>query len=140
LIQRFRRLLDDARLTRTIWRHGQTSGFLPMDKMGGVAILWCVLTLLAMFGGAVFAERDPISTSLVKILGASTLLFIHGASLAASITDKSQFFGQLIGTGWLPYILSCFDIFMMVLGAPLCFGTILGVTLGLYRTRDRFST
>jgi hypothetical protein len=97
----------------------------------GFVPAWTVLAAIAAWGSYHFSLRDPRSTSLVKIGFAGVLLILFGAVLAvleSGILGESLFAHAL-------YLLFFWP--MILLGAPLCIGSILGTTIAMYCSRDR---
>ena len=98
-----------------------------------LVLLWFVPAAIVVWGSFYFAMRDPRSTSWMKIAFAVAFLVIFGVALAAA-----TWFSDYVGEGILAPALTFIIWSMAVIGAPVCVGTILGVGLGMYRSRDRY--
>jgi hypothetical protein len=96
-------------------------------------LLWSVPAAIVACGSFYFALRDPRPTSWMKIAFAAAFLVVFGAALATA-----TWFSEYIGEGVLAYALALIIWPMAVIGAPVCIGTILGILLGMYRSRDRY--
>jgi hypothetical protein len=95
--------------------------------------LWFVVAAIVAWGSFHFAKRDPRSTSWMKIAFATTFLVVFGAALATV-----SWFSEYIGEGILAYAMTLIILPMAAIGAPVCVGTILGILLGMHRSRDRY--
>ena len=102
-------------------------------------LAWTIPAAIAAWGSYYFSLRDPRSTSLVKIAFAGVplvVLLAFGAVLAVVNWNPG-----IVGEGLLAHTLGLlfFWLFwpMIMLGAPLCVGSILGTAIGMYRSRDR---
>jgi len=103
--------------------------------MTSFVAMWVILAAIAAWGSLHFSMRDPRSTSWMKIAFAGILLIAFGAVLAATawLLPEAQPEGVLARV-----TLSLFFWSMVVIGAPLCVGSILGTLIGMYRSRDRY--
>ena len=70
----------------------------------------------------------------MKITFAGAFLVVFGAALAAI-----AWLPEYVGEGILAHSMLLVIIWpMAVIGVPVCVGTILGVLLGMYRSRERY--
>jgi hypothetical protein len=100
-----------------------------MDPIFG---FWTFLAVIAAWGSMHFSMRDPPSTSWMKITFAAVLLVCFGAAKWLPQVP------QVLGEGILAHAVSLLFFWpMIVIGAPLCVGSIFGTLIGMYRTRNR---
>lgn len=92
-----------------------------------IAVLWVVLALVAAWGSLHFARRDPRPTSWMKIGLAGFLLAVTG-------TAPLWLRGDIVGEGLVPHLLLLAFWPLTVFGVPLCFGSIIGALVGMYRS------
>jgi hypothetical protein len=93
-----------------------------------IYVFWTFLAVLAAWGSMHFSMRDPPSTSWMKITFAATLLLCFGAA---------KWLPQVLGEGVLAHAVGLLFFWpMIVVGAPLCVGSILGTAIGMYRIRN----
>ncbi|MEH2592404.1 hypothetical protein [Bradyrhizobium sp. AZCC 1721] len=87
---------------------------------------------IAAWGSYHFSLRDPRSTSLIKIGFAGVLIGVFGVVFAILAWSP-----EILGKGFFTMLLGYLFWPMILLGAPLCIGSILGTAIGMYRSRER---
>jgi hypothetical protein len=98
--------------------------------MLSVGILWVVLAFVAAWGFFHFARRDSRSTSWMKIGFATALLVATGSA-------PFWLRGDIVGEGLLAHFSLLAFWAMIFVGAPLCFGSIVGTLAATYGKRQR---
>jgi hypothetical protein len=95
-----------------------------------IYVFWTFLAVIAAWGSMHFSMRDPPSTSWMKITFAAALLVCFGAARLPQVLD-------VLGEGILAHTAGLLFFWpMIVIGAPLCVGSILGTLIGMYRIRN----
>jgi hypothetical protein len=96
-----------------------------------IVMFWTFLAVIAAWGSMHVSMRDPPSTSWMKITFATALLVCFGAAKWLSQVP------QVLGEGILAHAVGLLFFWpMVVIGAPLCVGSILGTLIGMYRIRN----
>jgi hypothetical protein len=90
--------------------------------------LWLLLGVIAAWGSAHFAVRDPPATSWMKIAVASFLLLAYAVSLA-----NLRWPDLILGEGLLAHATLVLYWLMTIGGAALCLGSIFGTFVGMFR-------
>jgi hypothetical protein len=95
-----------------------------------VLSLWGLLAGMTAWGAFKFSMRDLRATSWMKIAFAATLLAAFGAVRWIPL--------DLLGEGIVAHAaLFLFYWPMVVFGAALCVGSIVGTSMAMYQTRNR---
>jgi hypothetical protein len=99
--------------------------------MEPIAVCWTFLAVIAAWGSMHFSMRDPRSTSWMKITFAAALLAFFG------VAQWSPQVLEVLGEGILTHVIGLLFFWpMLMMGAPLCVGSILGTLVGMYRIRS----
>ena len=99
--------------------------------MEPIAVFWTFLAVIAAWGSMHFSMRDPRSISWTKIAFAAALLVCFG------VAQWQPRVLQVLGEGILAHLVGLLFFWpMLMIGAPLCIGSILGTLIGMYRIRS----
>jgi len=98
--------------------------------MLSIGILWAVLAFAAAWGSFHFVRRDPPATSWTKV-------GFSGSMLAVTGTAPLWLRGDVIGEGLVAHLLLLAFWAMIIVGVPLCFGSVAGTLAAMYRKRQQ---